>query len=220
MQALRSDALMEIDDPKKSDLTRARILDAAAEILAEHGYAGTKLVDIAQRAKIRVSTLYYYFDSREDLVQAVMVTGSAQVRHHLEKVLADAPRGLSPAERVAVAVEAHLRCVIEIANYTEATVRNAGQVPKKMQAEVAAEQARYGRLWQQLIDAAVSHDAYPTAERRRALRLLILGALNWTVEWWTPARASVDEVVATALTMTRQILAPAMPARKAAARAR
>ena len=192
---------------RKSDTTRLRILDAAAGILGDRGYSGTKLVDIAARADIQVSTLYYYYPSREELVRAVMVDGSAQVRKHLETVLGQADVSHSAVARLEMAVEAHLRFIIEISSYTKATVRNFGQIPDQMRAEVAKEQAKYGRLWQRLVDAAASHGAYPRPSQRLALRLLILGALNWVVEWWTPERASLDEVIGTALTMTRAALA-------------
>src|SRR5206468_11098090 len=58
----------------KSDATRRRILDAAALVMSREGFAGTKLSDIASEADVKIATLYYYFPSREDLVQAVLVT--------------------------------------------------------------------------------------------------------------------------------------------------
>lgn len=192
---------------KKSDGTRLRILNAAAFILSQQGYSGTKLADIAKKADLRISTLYYYFESREDLVLDVLLTGSSQVRKHTELALSDLPAEMSPVDRVCAAVEAHLRYILEISHYTEAAVRNTGQLPAHMRSEVAKEQDKYGRLWQSLIDDATNNSSsYSSASERRSLRLLLIGAVNWTVEWWTPARASIDDVVRTALTMTRKAL--------------
>lgn len=208
-------------DLKKSDNTRARILDAAAYVMSQEGYAGTKLADIAKRAKLRVSTLYYYYPSREELVLAVLMAGTAQVRRHTENALAALPASSTAMDRVCAACEAHLRHILEISHYTEATVRNTGQLPEHMRAEVAAEQAHYGRFWQKLIDDAITvtgTEAEMDATERRAIRLLLIGALNSTVEWWTPARASIDEVVRTALTMTRRTLGEKAPRRVGAQR--
>lgn len=193
-------------DPRKSDLTRQRILDAAAVIMARHGFAGTKLADIAAEAKLKIATLYYYYESREDLVQAVLVTGSEHVRQHTQEALDALPPGRTPIERLCAAVESHLRFVLEISHYTEATIRNASQVPPHVRDAMRAEQAQYGRLWQGLVDAAAEGTAYRTPGQRRALRMLILGGLNWTVEWWTAKQAPLEEVVETALTMTRAAL--------------
>jgi hypothetical protein len=56
-------------------------------------------------------------------------------------------------------------------------------------------------------------------------RMLVLGALNWTTEWWNPRRGSLDSVVRTAKSLVRNGLGVAEPpatatAPKAAARSR
>src|SRR3954471_3644005 len=81
---------------KKSDATRQRILDAAALVLSRQGFAGTKLSDIAAEARLKVATLYYYYESREALVEAVMVTGSEHVRRHTLAALAALPETCTP----------------------------------------------------------------------------------------------------------------------------
>ena len=196
-------------ETRKSDNSRLRILDAAAHVLSREGYAGTRLVDIAKRAKLKISTLYYYFESREELVLDVLLTGIERVKLHAMEVVATLPPEVSPVDRVCAAAEAHLRYILEISDYTEATIRNTGQLPQHMRTTVAKEQGDYGRFWQGLVDDAVAGNptAYASLEKRRALRLLIIGALNWTVEWWVPGRVSVDEVVETALTVVRGALA-------------
>jgi AcrR family transcriptional regulator len=186
---------------KKSDATRQRILDAAALIMSREGFAGTKLSDIAREANVKIATLYYYFSSREDLVEAVLVTGSQHVRAHTQEALSMLPDHVTPLERLCVAVEAHLRFILAISHYTEAAVRNSSQVPDRIRDATRAEQSKYGRLWQELIDAAVGTSS--THAQRKALRMLIVGGLNWTVEWWNTKQMPIDELVQTALGLTR-----------------
>lgn len=50
---------------------RETILRAATEVFTEQGFSDTRLVDIAQRAGVSTSTLYLYFDSKEEMVQAI-----------------------------------------------------------------------------------------------------------------------------------------------------
>lgn len=50
---------------------RETILRAAAEVFTEQGFSDTRLVDIAQRAGVVISTLYLYFASKEDMVRAI-----------------------------------------------------------------------------------------------------------------------------------------------------
>jgi TetR/AcrR family transcriptional regulator, transcriptional repressor for nem operon len=56
----------------KGQSTRARIVQAAAELVAENGAAGTSLDDVGERAHTSRSQLYHYFDDRDDLIRAVV----------------------------------------------------------------------------------------------------------------------------------------------------
>jgi AcrR family transcriptional regulator len=51
--------------------TRERIVQAAAELVAENGVAGTSLDDVGKRAQASKSQLYLYFADRGDLLRAV-----------------------------------------------------------------------------------------------------------------------------------------------------
>lgn len=50
---------------------RRRILNAALAVFADHGVHGTAVPPIAREAGVAVGTLYRYFDSKEELVNAV-----------------------------------------------------------------------------------------------------------------------------------------------------
>jgi len=57
---------------KKGRATRERILQAAAELVAEKGAAGMSLDDVRARTGASRSQLYHYFADRDDLVRAVV----------------------------------------------------------------------------------------------------------------------------------------------------
>ena len=71
----------------KSTRTRARILDAAAHVLSVKGFAGTRLTDVADYADLQAPAIYYYFPSREDLIEEVMYCGISDMRRHLQDTL-------------------------------------------------------------------------------------------------------------------------------------
>jgi AcrR family transcriptional regulator len=56
----------------KGQSTRARIVQAAAELVAEKGAAAMSLDDVGARAHASRSQLYHYFDDRGDLIRAVV----------------------------------------------------------------------------------------------------------------------------------------------------
>jgi len=191
----------------KSARTRQRILDAAAHVLSRKGYAGTRLTDVAEQAQIQAPAIYYYFPSREDLIEEVMWSGIANMREHLQGVLAALPAGTDPLERIDAAVEAHLRYCLEISDYTTASIRNAGQVPESIRVRYAAEAARYGDTWRRLLQEAAHAGRLRPGLDPVTARMMVLGALNWSAEWWNPRRGSLDIVVRTAQSLVRHGLA-------------
>ncbi len=58
-------------DKATSD-TALRILDAAEKVFVEKGYDGSRVDEIATRAKINKSQLYYYFGSKENILKELM----------------------------------------------------------------------------------------------------------------------------------------------------
>lgn len=57
---------------KKSDLTRAQIIEGALRSLSQTGVIGTTTRKIAAEAGVRLATLHYQFDSKSDLLVAVL----------------------------------------------------------------------------------------------------------------------------------------------------
>jgi AcrR family transcriptional regulator len=193
----------------KSARTRARILDAAAQVLSINGYAGTRLTDVAELAEVQAPAIYYYFASRDDLIEEVMYAGIADMTQHLTQVLDALPPTTPAMDRIMVAVEAHLRHELEIPNFATASIRNSGQVPPLLRARQLRESATYGRIWRRLIDDLDAAGQLRADLDPRLSQLLIMGTLNWTAEWWDPRRGSLDRVVKNAQSIVRHGLIPA-----------
>src|ERR1700757_3218562 len=69
--------------------TRARIVQAATELVDEHGAADTSLDDVRKRAHASKSQLYLYFDDRDDLMRAVAQTTCDLVMDNQADALAE-----------------------------------------------------------------------------------------------------------------------------------
>jgi AcrR family transcriptional regulator len=202
----------------KSERTRQRILDAAARVLSVKGFAGTRLTDVAGHAEIQAPAIYYYFPSREDLIEEVMYCGINDMRRHLLDTLRALPPDTTPMEKIMAAVGAHLRHELELSDYTTASIRNSGQVPEHLRTRQKKEEAAYGRIWRGLFaDAIASGEIRPDLDARFA-RLLVMGALNWAAEWWDSKLGTVDTVVETARVLVRNGLSPEPAAKRATSR--
>jgi TetR/AcrR family transcriptional regulator, cholesterol catabolism regulator len=196
------------DSRTKYARTRSRILDAAAHVLSRQGYAGTRLSDVAERANIQTPAIYYYFASRDDLIEEVMACGLADMREHLKSTLAALPPGTSAIEKILAAAEAHLRHELEISDYTTASIRNHGQIPVRLRIRADQEGNSYGAIWRQLFDEAARTGALRTDLDPRISQMLVMGALNWAAEWWDPSRTPLDAIVSAAQKLIRSALCP------------
>jgi TetR/AcrR family transcriptional regulator, cholesterol catabolism regulator len=187
----------------KSVLTRSRILDAAARVLSEQGYAGLRLTDVAAAAELQAPAIYYYYASRDALIEEVMWSGIADMREHVAAVLDGLPDGTSPVARLLAAAEAHLRHALEISDYTTASIRNAGQVPMAIRKRQILEEERYGEIWRRLINDIAREGLLRPELDLYIAQMMVLGSLNWAVEWWNPRLGSIESVVANAQSIIR-----------------
>jgi AcrR family transcriptional regulator len=191
---------------RKSDRTRRRILDAAADVLNRKGYAGARLSEIAKLADLQVPAIYYYFGSREEILEEVVSIGARITMEHVEARLAELPPTASNMDRICASAGAHLQMVLREADYAAAAVRSVAQIPAEVRQRQLTGQREYGALWRSLLaDAAATGELDPGLDPHGA-RMLLIGALNWAPDWWDPARGSVEEIVATAERLVRNAL--------------
>lgn len=85
--------------------TRERILAATAEVLGRHGMTKLSLSEVALQAQVSRPTLYRWFASKRDLLDAFVVWE----RQYYERAVADATAELPPGERL----DAALRVIVE-----------------------------------------------------------------------------------------------------------
>jgi AcrR family transcriptional regulator len=85
--------------------TRQRILAATAEVLGRNGMSKLSLSEVALQAQVSRPTLYRWFASKRDLLDAFVVWE----RQFYERAVADATAGLPACERL----DAALRVIVE-----------------------------------------------------------------------------------------------------------
>lgn len=181
----------------RGELKRTQILDAAARVLARRGYAGTTLSEIADEVgSAGAGSLYYHFDSREELIEELLRRGVRVAFEQSRLAIAALPTEASPLDRLKAAIRAHMRCVLVESDYARAAVRSTGQVPAEMWARVNAQFREYGKFYDRLIAAAMEAGELDPNVDRSALRMLIVGAVNWAPEWYRRSGASSAEQIA------------------------
>src|SRR5688572_31850165 len=95
----------------------ARILRTAAAIFAEKGYHQASIRDIARATGVSLSGLYYYFNSKEELLFLIQDHAFGTLLANLEGLLEGEAQ---PLRRLRILMENHLRYFI--ANQAEMKV--------------------------------------------------------------------------------------------------
>jgi TetR/AcrR family transcriptional regulator, fatty acid metabolism regulator protein len=87
---------------------RERILRAAIDVFAEHGYFNAKVAQIAKAAGVADGTIYLYFDGKEDILITIFREHTRNYLQSLERSLANINR---PEERLRTAIHHHLEAL-------------------------------------------------------------------------------------------------------------
>src|SRR5487761_2257140 len=96
----------------KSTLSHRRVLDAAARLFRERGYAGTTLRAIANEVGLEAASIYYHFKSKDDLIEAVLDEAMGRVIRAGRDAVAAVPAAAPARARIEAAVHAHIGTII------------------------------------------------------------------------------------------------------------
>jgi len=183
-----------VDKQGRKDATRSRILDAAARMFNENGFAATSLRDIAAAADMKAGSLYYHFDSKEDIVAEVLDLGIRNVHEAVEAAVAGLPGNSDSRRKIRTAIAAHLEALLAHGDYTSANIRIFGQVPAEVRKRNMAVRDAYEKLWLNLFEQAQADGTIRKDVNPNILKLFLLAALNSPVEWYRTDRLPVAEL--------------------------
>lgn len=92
----------------RSDSTRARIFEAAIQLISEKGVSATTVDEIVERAGVAKGTVYYHFKGKTELVEALI---ASELTLLLERFSQDIPASDDPLDRVMALVRAELEWI-------------------------------------------------------------------------------------------------------------
>lgn len=162
-----------------ADSRLPKVLDEAARLFRTRGFEGTSVRDIARAVGILPGSLYCHFETKEALLVAVYVKGVQQIT---DAVRAAVETQADPWDRLEAACVAHLEAILHDDDYAQVVVRvRPGDVPVAHESLIDLRN-QYEALFAELIQAL------PLARGtdRRVLRLMLIGAMNWSQTWYRP----------------------------------
>ena len=169
---------------------RDELLRVSAKLFREKGFDGTSIRDISSAAGMHSGSPFYHFKTKQDILVAVMEQGLAEGLRKTEEVIALA---LPPEQKLKELIRAQLGTILDEGNdFIPVLLYDWRGLTPANRRRVVALKDRYDALWQRLIDELQRAGHMPGDAQ--LMRLLILGAVNWTGTWYrTGGRLSLDE---------------------------
>jgi len=190
MAAIRNDH----EPQTKLEKTRLRILDAAAKTFRDKGYSATRLADIAAAAGTKAGSLYYHFDSKEQLLDAVLERGHGRVAKTVRERIDMLGPTASFRDRLNTAILTHLEINLQQDDYAAANIHLHNQIPSSVRRRHIRKHRKYAAYWQDLLaDAQASGEIREDVDVSMA-RLSLFGMMNWSIEWYRPGRLVIEEL--------------------------
>lgn len=176
------------------DEGRTEVLERAASAIAEHGYHGMSMRDLARATGRGLATFYHLFASKEDILFELQ-------QRAFQRLVASATPLLTAdgdaIDRLHAFITNHVRYFVEQPDVMRVLVQEASALPPKRRAEIRTLKRRYFEIGEALLRDVIARRA-PVSDPRELERATycMFGMLNWIYGWYEPTRHGPPEVLA------------------------
>lgn len=186
-------------DERDDGNRRQALLSAAARLFRLQGFDGTSTRDIATAAGMQSGSPFYHFKSKDALLYAVMEAGMHSAISRQVQAIDGALPPADAREALRRLIQVHFEVLLGPGNdFVPVMLYEHRALSAAERATLAQLQVRYESVWTPVLQAL--HDSGQLQAPVKLSRLLILGALNWTVQWFDRNKeASVEELTDAAM---------------------
>ena len=192
------------DGNRKSDLVAA-----AAKLFRKKGFDATSTRDIATAVGMRSGSPFYHFKSKGDLLYAVMAEGMRSAIEKQQLALQKAYISLSNKERsrqearrlMQILIRHHFEVLLSPnSDFIPVMLYEGRSLTPRQRTTMAQLQRDYEAVWLPVLEALFASGQLKCPVK--LARLLIFGALNWSVQWFDAKKeAGLDDLTEAAMAL-------------------
>lgn len=171
-------------EPTANKIRREEVLAGALRVFAAKGYRGATIEDIANELGFTRAALYYYFDSKLALLTTLVFRPIEMLLEEATKVEA---MDLDPRTKVAESVRSHVRAITEERDLFTVMIREQVELPAERLSQLRRMNREYHDVLRRMIDDGIAQGQL-AVENSDLAALFIIGAINWTLQWYRPGR--------------------------------
>jgi AcrR family transcriptional regulator len=169
---------------------RLEILRSAAREFSRNGFAQATMQEIADCIQMTKANLYYYFRSKQELLFFCQ-------DYSLDRMLEEARQIVRRHDAADVQlhriIRAQLRCMLDDVQGSAAHIEFR-DLPPALLGKIIEKRDQYEHLLRRLVKRGMDQGVFRECDVRAAVWAM-LGALNWTAQWYSPnGSLSVEEI--------------------------
>lgn len=190
----------------RKDVLSSEVLDRAVGLFAQRGFAGTSLKDVADAVGLSRPAIYYYFASKDALLEELLTGVTVSAARILDSV--EKRNDLTPIQKIGAAAHDLVMWVTERRLHFMAIDRSENELPAPILARHREAKRRVLGGMMRLIDEAVAAGEARAVDSR-VTSFAIIGMCNWTAWWFVPdgeltAAAIADRIADLAMHSVRR----------------
>jgi AcrR family transcriptional regulator len=179
---------------QRSETRRLEILHAAARVFRRRGIAAAGMREIADEAGLSPGNLYYYFDSKDELL---LYCQERTLEHMLAAVEAAKIGAPSSAAQLRAILRAHVHALLDELEGSTAHLE-IDSLPEALRAPMIRKRDKYERALRALVAQGMARGEFARCDAALVTRAM-LGAVNWTARWFRPDGPQSADAVAAAI---------------------
>jgi AcrR family transcriptional regulator len=183
-----------VQRPEMSKVTRAKLIDAARDLLSTQPYETTTVLDIASAAGVTKGAMYHHYPDKQAVLLAVQ---HADLDQAIEQSEAIVSRHLTAPDELRALVHLHLRLVAEDGMRLSSGVHEARRAQPESWAEVKKKRDHLESFIVDVINRGTADGDFRALGDSRQFAFAILGMCYHSHIWYRSGGAwTLEEIAA------------------------
>lgn len=170
----------------------AQLIEVSTQVFYEKGYEAAALQDVADRVGMLKGSLYYYIQSKENLLFEVISTVH---RDGMANIQSRAAIEGDPLQRLENVIIGHVEHTCRNLVPTAVFLHELSALSAERRQEVLGSEHAYQSVFRDLIEQAQRDGLVRPDVEPRLAALSVLGSTNWVYRWFRPGGAFDPETI-------------------------
>ncbi|WP_245831743.1 TetR/AcrR family transcriptional regulator [Oceanobacillus senegalensis] len=181
---------------KKTAKKKQEIVKSAISVIAEKGYHNTTMEDIAANLLMTKGSVYYYFKDKQDLLYQ---SYKMLLESSIETVTKIRNEDLSIEEKLSRVMIKHIEYLIDERSGFEMGIKPEQFFEGEQLKTILELRSSYSLEFDHLIVDGIESNIFEPVDVK-IVRNIMLGAMNWVIQWYSEEGEKSKEEIATSIT--------------------